>query len=537
MFVLCVRRIAVLALVAVLSVVTLQAQQAKPNPDEKPRKVKPELKTAYKEWIQTVGIILTQSEREAWPKLKTDDEREQFIKIVWDSRDPDPDTEENEFKDQFYERVAYANEHFSSGKAGRFTDRGRIYIKFGKPDEVESHPAGGTYERPSYEGGGSTSTYPFEKWFYRYLPNVGSGIELEFVDPSGSGEYRLARNPDEKDALIQIPGAGRTLAEELGLETRADRIAGLNGFGRTNYARAQDSPFEVMNTQNLLEATQPGERNLFPGFLTGTPTVDDNPLEFQVQVHCFRQSDNRVLAAITIQTENRELSFTNSGGLLIAHMNITGRLTTIAEKRVGKFEDSVVTSATPEELSSARMRKSAYARSFILDPGHYRLDLLVRDTDSGATGLQHVGFKVPAFPKDKLAASSIVLAAKLEDVADNAGGGQFVIGTTKVIPNLSGEYHRGQPAGVYLQVYNAAIDQTTLRPAVDVEYILLKDDKEIAKQKEDWLQLNDAGHRLTLTRLIDTTNLVDGEYRLAIRIHDHVTGDTITPTTGFKVVR
>jgi GWxTD domain-containing protein len=531
----CVRPIAAIALIAVLSIANF-AQQAKPNPDEKPRKVKPELKTAYKEWIETVGIILTQSERDTWTKLRTDEEREEFIKIVWDSLDPDPETAENEFKDQFYERVAYANEHFSSGKAGRFTDRGRIYIKFGKPDDIDSHPAGGIYERPYHEGGGSTSTYPFEKWFYRYIPNVGSGIELEFVDPTGSGEFRLARNPDEKDALIQVPGAGRTLAEELGLENRADRIAGLGGFGRANYVRAQDSPFEVMTTQLALEATQPGERNLFGRSRIDTPIVDDNPLEFQVQVHCFRQSDNRVLAAITIQADNSELSFTNSGGLQIAHMNITGRLTTIAEKRVGKFEDSVVTTATPEELSSARMRKSAYAKSFILDPGHYRLDLLVRDTDSGATGVQHVGFKVPAFPQNKLAASSIVLAAKLEDASATGSGSRFVIGTTKVIPNLSGEFRRGQPVGIYLQVYNAAIDQTTLRPAVDVEYVLLKDDKEIVKQTEDWRQINDAGQRLTLTRLIDTTSLANGDYRLAVRIRDRITGDTIMPTTGFKVV-
>src|ERR1043166_6760271 len=146
MLVFWVRRIAVLAMV-ILSVAILHAQQTKPNPDEKPRKVKPELNTAYKEWIDTVGVILTQSERDTWTKLKTDDEREAFIKIVWDLRDPDPDTEENEFKDQFYESVAYANEHFSSGKPGRLTDRGRIYIKFGKPDEIESHPAGGLYER------------------------------------------------------------------------------------------------------------------------------------------------------------------------------------------------------------------------------------------------------------------------------------------------------------------------------------------------------------------------------------------------------
>src|SRR5678815_4199298 len=310
------RRFVTALLLVSFSIISISAQ-------DQPRKVKQEPKKAYVNWINDVDLILTQSERDAWKKLETDEEREKFIEDFWRSRDPDPDTEENEFKQEFFERIAYANEHFSSGKPGRLTDRGRIYIKFGKTDEVESHPAGGSYDRPSYEGGGSTSTYPFEKWFYRNIPNVTSGVELEFVDPTGSGEYRLARNPDEKDALIMIPGAGQTLAEQLGIgQDRADRIAGLNGFGRVNYLRAQDSPFEVLALHKDLEATQPAERRMFGATGTGTPILDDNPLSFTTQVHYFRQSDNRVLAAVTIQTDNSELQFENSGGLQIARLNI-----------------------------------------------------------------------------------------------------------------------------------------------------------------------------------------------------------------------
>jgi GWxTD domain-containing protein len=531
------RLLTALALSCLVSTCAIQAQQTKPNPDEKPRQVKEEMITAYKDWFDNADLILTDSERKTWTKLKTNEEREQFIKVVWDLRDPDPDTEENEFKDEFYERLAYANEHFSSGKPGRMTDRGRIYIKFGKPDDIESHPTGGTYERASYEGGGSTSTYPFEKWFYRYIPNVGSGVELEFVDPTGSGEYRLARNPDEKDALINVPGAGPTIAEQLGLEQRGDRIAGLNGFGRVNYRRSQDSPFEVMNLQRDLEATQPAERRMYGASLTNGPLVDENSLTFAVQTHYFRQTDNRVLAAVTIQVDNNELQFSDSGGLQIAHMNIVGRLTTIADRRAGKFEDSVSTTATPEELSTAKDRKSAYAKAFILDPGHYRLDVIVRDVSTGAAGVQHVGLNVPSFSTDKLAASNIVLAAKLEDLSGQIGGGPFAIGTTKVIPNLTGEFKRGQPVGIYLQVYNAAVDQTLLRPAVDVEYVLLKDGKELNKQVEDWREVNDAGQRLTLKRLIDTRSLANGEYKIEVRIHDRITNQTITPETTFSIVK
>src|SRR5881392_2670008 len=224
------------------------AQQKKAQTDQdpmnKPRNEKVELKKAYRDWLdKDVAYIITDDERKAFKKLETDDERERFIEEFWRRRDPDPDTDENEYREEYYERIAYANEHYASGIPGWKTDRGRIYIQWGKPDETESHPSGGTYNRESYEGGGSTSTYPFERWFYRYLPGVGSGIEIEFVDPTGSGEYRLARNPFEKEALLHVPGAGLTLAEEMGLSDKSDRISNLGGIGTANYQRQQDSPF------------------------------------------------------------------------------------------------------------------------------------------------------------------------------------------------------------------------------------------------------------------------------------------------------
>src|SRR6266446_5059174 len=226
------------------------------DPMEKPRNVKPELKKAYKDWLdKDVTYIITDEERKAFKKLATDDEREKFIEEFWRRRDPDPDTDENEFKEEYYERIAYANEHFASGIPGWKSDRGRIWIMYGKPDERETHPSGGSYERPSYEGGGSTSTYPFETWFYRYLPGVGSGIEIEFVDPTGSGEYRIARNPNEKDALLNIPGAGLTLSEQLGLSNKADRIGGLGD--PNSFQRQQDSPFARLQLQaDLMRAPQ-----------------------------------------------------------------------------------------------------------------------------------------------------------------------------------------------------------------------------------------------------------------------------------------
>src|SRR5205809_1738375 len=506
------------------------------DPMNKPRKEKAELKKAYKDWLdKDVTYIITDEERKAWKKLETDDERERFIEEFWRRRDPDPDTDENEFREEYYERIAYANEHFASGIPGWKTDRGRIWIMYGKPDETETHPAGGAYNRESYEGGGSTSTYPFERWFYRYLAGVGSGVEIEFVDPTGSGEYRIARNPDEKDALLHVPGAGLTLAEDMGLSNKGDRISNLGGVGMPNYQREQDSPFSRL--QILADLQRPPQIKFNDlASAVNTPVIEDNPLNFDVRVDFFRQSDERVITAFTVQTDNQNLVFKDSGGLQEAQLNIFGKITHVSGRRAGVFEDPVITRATTEELTEAKGRKSAYQKAVALAPGRYRVDIIVRDIASGATGVRHVGFEVPKYDTSKLSTSTLVLAAKLEGLGDQPAVGMFTIGNVKVIPNVSGTYHKGTPVGIYLQIYNAGIDQTTLRPSVDVEYALMKDGKEIFKAPEDSRGNSDAGQRLTLARLLDSRSLNPGDYSIEVRVRDRVSGQSLVQTAKFTVL-
>ena len=506
------------------------------DPSERPRNVKPELKKAYKDWLEKdVAYIITDEERKAFKKLATDDERERFIEEFWRRRDPDPDTDENEYREEYYERIAYANEHFSSGIPGWKTDRGRIWIMYGKPDETETHPAGGSYEREPQEGGGSTTTYPFERWFYRYLPGVGSGVEIEFVDPTGSGEYRIARNPDEKDALLTIPGAGLTLAEQMGMADKGDRVANMGGVGMVGYMREQDSPFSRL--QLLADLSRPPQIKFNElASAVNTPVIEDNPLNFDVRVDFFRQSDERVITAFTIQTDNQNLVFKDSGGLQEAQLNIFGKITHVSGRRAGQFEDPVITRATTEELTEMKERKSAYQKAVALPPGRYRYDIIVRDISSGATGVRHQGFEVPKYDPAKLSTSTLVLASKLEGLGDQPAIGMFTIGTVKVIPNVSGTFHRGSPVGVYMQIYNAGIDQTTLRPSVDVEYALMKDGKELGKQLEDWRGHSDAGQRLTLARLIDSSRLGPGDYSVEVRVRDHVSGQALVQSAKFAIL-
>lgn len=494
-----------------------QAKQPDTSPDHQARKVKAEPGNAYSRWVnEDVAPIITDPERAAFEKLRSNEEREEFIKLFWRQRDPDPDTEENEYREQYYERIAYANEHFSSGKPGWKTDRGRIYIKFGKPDGIESHPGGGTYQKPNGE---STTGHPFETWFYRYLPGVRSGVEIEFVDPSGSGEYRIARNSSEKDALAHMNGSDpQSESMNAGYLREQDSL-----FGRIELLHDLEKPLEIQRS-NLNTAT-------------GTPKIDDNPLNFDVRADFFKMSEGRVVTAFTIQAENKDLVFENSGGLQTARLNIFGKIVTVTDRRVGAFEDSVSTSSTVAELTDAKERKSAYSKAVVLAPGRYRADVIVRDVVSGATGVRQFAFQVPKYEEGKLSTSSMILATRLENIERGIAAGPFVIGQTKVIPNMTGLYHRGQPVGVYLQVYNAGIDQTTLRPSVDVEYLLSKDGQEVRKQVEDWRGISDSGQRLTLARLMDTQALAVGEYELMIRIRDRVSGQTLTPVAKFSVTK
>lgn len=505
------------------------------DPTTNPRNVKPELKEAYKRWLNTdVAYIITKDEKRAFMALTTDEERENFIENFWRRRDPNPDTEENEYREQYYERIAYANEHYSSGIPGWKTDRGRIYIAWGKPDSVETHPTGGAYDRPSWEGGGSTTTYPFEVWWYRHLDNVGDGIEIEFVDPTGTGEYRLARDADEKDAMKTVPGAGLTTAEQLGLSTKADRLTGQN----QGFQREQDTPFRRMEIITNLQRPPQVKFSDLAGVAGGDSGIlDNNPLEFDLRIDFFRQSDDRVIATFTVQTDNKELKFSNVGGLEQAKLNIYGRITAVSGKRSGIFEDSVTATATSVELADVRDKKSVYQKAVALPPGTYKVDVVVRDVETGNRGLVNMGFTVPRYDEKKLSTSSLILASKLRSTSEADIGGQFVIGNAKVIPNLAGSYKQGQEVGIYMQVYNAGVDQTTLRPAVDVEYILSKGGKEVLRQSEDWSGLSDSGQRLTLARLLPTDLMPLGEYEIKIVTKDRVGGQVVENKGKFTITQ
>lgn len=548
------RRISALFLVfsVMFSSISITAFAQDTNKDKQKRKQSTEsLKSVYKRWVdEDVRWIITDEERKTFMSLKTDDEREQFIEQFWLRRDPDPDTDVNEYREDYYQRIAYANEKYTSGIPGWKTDRGRMYIMFGKPDQVESHPSGGSYDRPTWEGGGNTSTYPFEIWWYRYIEGVGSDIEIEFVDPTGSGEYRIARNPNEKDALLYTPNAGLTLAEQLGLANKADRIAngmfgpngggGGGGGGQMFGMRAKDQPFERLATLAALQRPPKVKFNDLAALASESelPKASFDVLSAGLNINMLRVTETAVLTSFTVQLENQDLVYKEVGGLPQAAINVYAKITNVAGRRAGQFEDVVTSSYTPEALDLGMQQRSAYQKNVVLPPGNYKVDLVVRDVNSGKTGVIKQGFVVPKYEEGRLSTSTLILASKIEPLNGRLPSGQFVLGSLKVIPNATGEFKQDQSLGIYMQVYNITIDQATLRPSVDIEYVISQKDKELMRIKEDGKNglSSITSQQITLARLISLKTFKPGFYDVQVIIKDNVANQMVsTDKDSFQV--
>jgi len=436
-----------------------------------------ELDNAYRQWLtEDVTYIITPEERNAFLQLDTNEEREQFIEQFWLRRSSNPDLPDNDFKEEHYRRIAYANEHYASGIPGWKTDRGRMYIMWGPPDEIESHPTGGTYDRPMEEGGGSTSTYPWETWRWRYLEGIGENIILEFVDPSGSGEYHMTMDPSEKDALLHVPGAGLSLLESMGMSTKADRFTRSDGTNLPKTMGGQPASMDEFNRLELFAKVQkPLEVKFKDLEAVVTSRIVRDQMHFNWRTDYLKVTNDTVLVPITIQIPNSQLSFQAKEGIHSAVINIFGRITTLTGRVVQTFEDSV-SRDFPDSLYQQSLKlQSIYQKAVPLRPGLYRLDLVLKDVQSGNVGAVNNRLAVPRYADDKLEASSLILADQIEHVpAKQIGTGQFVLGSSKVRPRLEADFTTADRLGIYLQVYNLKPDDATHKSSANFQFTVKK---------------------------------------------------------------
>jgi GWxTD domain-containing protein len=512
------------------------------------RALRQELSRSYKKWLdEDVVWIITDEEKAAFKQLSNDTERDNFIEAFWQRRDPTPDTEENEYKEEHYRRIAYANEHFAAGVPGWKTDRGRIYIIYGPADEIDSHPSGGTYERPMEEGGGETSTFPFEDWRYRYLEGIGQEVIVEFVDPCMCGEFHMTMDRSEKDALLYTPNAGLTLYEQMGMSSKASRFTG-NGIERLGMgpdtASQSAKEFDRLEQYAKLQAPPPVKFKDLEEIVN--TKIITNLMPFDVRADFVKVTSDTVLVPITIQMKYRDITFNNKDGIQRGTVNIFGRVSTLTGHVVQTFEDTAQVDVPAELLPRTAENSSVYWKALPLRPGRYKVEIAVKDVNGDRKGVWSRGIVVPDFSDDKLAVSTLIIADDMEAVpSKSVGTGSFVIGQTKVRPRVAAadgkpalfKKNHDQKVNFWLQVYNLGMDEKTHKPSATFEYNIVNvaTNKPVVQKTESTEQMGNVGDQVTLQKSIAAANLQPGIYKIEIKVNDKISKQTIDPSATFAV--
>jgi GWxTD domain-containing protein len=510
--------------------------------------VRQELKGAYKTWLeQDVSYIISDEERKSFKSLSNDEEREAFIENFWLRRNPNPDSSDNEFREEHYRRIAYANEHFAAGKPGWKTDRGHIYIAFGKPDSIDSHPSGGSYNRPIDEGGGETSTFPFEVWHFRYLEGVGDNIDIEFVDSCQCGDYHFTIDRGEKDALLHVPGAGQTQWESMGMAKKADRFNGnMEHLGTGPLSSTQQSKqFDRIELAAKLFAPPPVKFKDLESFISEHTLINGPIFPFDVRTDFIKVTENTVLVPITLQIKNRDITFITKEGVAKGVVNILGKVTTLTHKTVQTFEDTVEVEQPAELLQKSLDRQSIYWKALPLLPGLYRLDIAIKDVNNpDHVGLYGKGIEVPTFHDEKLATSSLILADQMNTVDSHSiGAGNCVIGNTKICPRVTPnaatpiKFKRTQDLNFWMQVYNLGIDEASKSNLATVTYQIVDTttNNVIFEKQLESKDLGSHSDQLTVEKSLPMAGLQPGKYKVMIKINDTISKQEIAKSAPFVV--
>jgi GWxTD domain-containing protein len=521
----------------------LKRPQTEQEKKKSSKALKQELSNTYKKWLnEDVVYIITPEEKSAFKQLSNDEERDQFIEQFWLRRDPTPDTPENEYKEEHYRRIAYANEHFPAGIPGWKTDRGRIYIMWGPPDQITSHASGGTYDRPQEEGGGTTSTYPFEDWRYRYLEGVGQEVNLEFVDTCMCGEYHLTSNVNEKDALLHTPG-GATQYEQMGLASKTDRMDPFANNPGPMQAMQNSKEFDKLEMMAKVQSPPPVKFKDLEEVVSHKINVSLMP--FEVRTDYVKVTDDTVLVPVTLKVQNKDITFASKDGIQRGTVNIFGRVTGMTGRVAQTFEDTVQVDV-PQELLEQEMNYSKlYWKAIPLRPGRYRVDIVVKDVNGDRVGTWSRGIMVPEFSDDKLSASSLILADKMEKVATkDVGSGNFVIGETKLAyPHLDGadgkpaSFKHDQRMTLWMQIYNLQQDDKTKKPSANIDYeiVNMANNQAVLHSTESTDTMGKVGEQITLEKSLSLNTFQPGVYRLTVKVDDNVSKQQIAPSVRFAV--
>jgi len=465
-----------------------------------PEQARPQKKEALDDWIKgEVRYLITEEERAVYQKLTTPEERESFIEEFWRRRDPTPQTAENEFREEFYRRIAYANENFGAGMPGWLTDRGRIYVLYGPPNRRDANPMGGRYQKPANQGGDTITTFPFEIWEYNYIPGIGQDITVEFVDRSGSGLYILDTDPNKKDVFYWRRG-----------EQPQQRV----------WTRAKEVPFERMRVWAKIQSPPPLVSMLREEVKT---TVTYGDLPFDVGTGFVRISADSYAIPLTLSIPNDKLSYVGIRGVYQAELQWYCAVINLNGATVYQFDEDFQAQSGSDPLAVFLKRRTYHQRIIPLQPGRYRLRIVLKDVNANKFGTKDTMVWIPQVSDIGLNTSSLIYADVIQPAPPGSRGDEFVLGPLKVIPNPSAAFFRRHRLGLYFEVYDLELDQASQKPAVEINYAMEGPDGKVIRLGKEFESRFEDSRSVAVAKGIPLENFAPGKYRVTVQILDLLT--------------
>jgi len=346
-------------------------------------------------------------------------------------------------------------------------------------------------------------------------------------------------DPSEKDALLHVPGAGLSLMESMGMASKADRFTRSDG---TNLPTAMGGQPASMNEFSRLElyakVNKPPEVKFKDLEAVVTSRIVRDQVHFTWRTDYLKVTNDTVLVPVTVQVPNSQLSFQSKDGIHTAVLNIFGRVSTLTGRVVQTFEDSM-SRDFPDSLYQQSLKlQSIYQKAVPLRPGLYRLDLVIKDVQSGNIGVVNSRLQVPRYDDDKLEASSLILADQIEHVpAKQIGAGQFVLGSSKVRPRLEADFTTADRLGIYLQVYNLKPDDKSHKSSGTFQFNVKKGDQLVPGMQFTLTteEMKQTGDQVTIERLLPLATLPPGKYKIEVNATDRLSNQTISRSAEFTV--
>jgi hypothetical protein len=334
-----------------------------------------------------------------------------------------------------------------------------------------------------------------------------------------------------------VPGAGLSLLESMGMASKTDRFTRSDGTNLPTALGGTPASMDEFNRLDLYAKVQkPPEVKFKDLEAIVTARIVRDQLKFTYRTDFMKVTNETVLVPVTIQVSNGQLNFQTKDGIHSATMNVFMRVTTLTGRIVQTFETPVAKDFPDSLFQQSLKLQSIYQQAVPLRPGLYRLDIVIKDVQSGNVGVVNTRLAVPRFADEKLDASTLILADQLEHVpAKQIGTGQFVLGSTKVRPRLDSDFAPSDRLGIYLQVYNLKPDDKTHKSNATFQYTVKKGNEQVLQFKETSAEMKQTGDQVTIERWLPLATLSPGKYSIEISATDSISNQTISKTADFTV--